>query len=75
MRFALTTERLARYQVGKTVVERSFVSTSPDGVVDTFRGSVEFRTRDAQGADLSEISESRDEKELIKQGPFTSVIG
>lgn len=61
----LSNEVRARFKVGATVVERAFTSTSPTGIPDNFKGNTEFRIFDARGAKLGDVSEQREENELL----------
>lgn len=75
----LTDEVLSRYQVGRTIVERSFTSTAQGSVPDNFVGNVEFRIWDAKGALLKNLNPTADDNEdegelLINAGTLFKVV-
>jgi len=60
----LKDDALRPYRVG-TIVTEPFLSTSLTGIPATFSGNTEFRIWYPVGADLSSLSEEREENELL----------
>ena len=61
----LPDEVLEKYQIGKIVTEKAFMSSSIDNSLSTFKGNVRFIIQSKNGKIIEDISDYPDEREVL----------